>query len=476
MAQEHLDRLSAVDAAFLHQERDGHHMHIGGVSVFAGPPPGFEALAHHVRSRLHRVPRYRQKLANVPIGLGRQRWIDDPTFNLEYHVRHTALAGPGDEEALTTLVARLFSQRLDRTKPLWELWMVENVQDGRFALISKAHHALVDGVAGVDLMTMLFDLTAAPPDDGAPGPWVPHPEPGPAQLAATSLAGAARTAAALPLRLAAGAARPARTLAHAREVAEGIGEVVWAGLNPSPDSPLNVAIGPHRRVAFVHAGLDDFKRVKDALGGTVNDVVLAVTAGALRTWLHGRGLRTEGLELKACVPVSIRRRGEHADVGNRLTQLVVPLPVHVADPVTRLELVRRATEGVKDSRLAVGAEAIAGLQDFAPPTILAQASRLNFAGRFYNLLVTNIPGPQLPLYVLGRRMERVFPVAFLAGDRALAVAVMSYDGEMGFGLIADLDELADLDVVAAGLRAAIAELVSAAEEALSAPRASPAPA
>jgi WS/DGAT/MGAT family acyltransferase len=285
--------------------------------------------------------------------------------------------------------------------------------------------------------------------------------PSPAELTATSLSGVARTLLSLPLRAAAGAASsPGVAVTRMREAAQGIGEVVLAGLSPAPESPINVPIGPHRRVAHVSSQLTDFKEVKDALGGTVNDVVLAVVAGGLRTWLHLRGQRTEGLELKACVPVSTRGSSEGDAMGNRITQLVAPLPVSVADPVERLRQVREAMDGIKDSKQAVGAEVIAGAQDFAPPTILAQASRLNFSSRFYNVLVTNVPGPQFPLYVLGRRMRRMFPVAFLAGDRSLAIAAMSYDGGLEFGLIADYDALPDLDVLAGGIRASLTEYLA----------------
>jgi WS/DGAT/MGAT family acyltransferase len=229
-------------------------------------------------------------------------------------------------------------------------------------------------------------------------------------------------------------------------------------MSSAPDTPLNVAISPHRRIAIAPADLADFKLVKDRFGATVNDVVLAVVAGGLRDWLHSRGMRTEGLEMKACVPVSTRSVDDNGSLGNRITQLIAPLPIHIADPIERLRLVSAAMAGIKDSKQALGAEIIAGAQDFAPPTILAQSSRMNFSTRFYNLLVTNIPGPQFPLYVLGRELEGVYPVAFLAGDRALAIAIMSYNGRMNFGLIGDLDALADIDVVAEGITHSLREL------------------
>jgi len=450
MAQQHLDRLSAVDAAFLHQEGEATHMHIGAIARFAGPAPPYEDVLEHIRSRLHFVTRYRQKLAVAPGGIGRQRWIDDPRFNLEYHVRHTALPRPGDEERMLRLAGRIFSQRLDRTKPLWELWMVEGLEDGHWALISKTHHALVDGVGGVDLTTVLFDLLPDAPPQQTDDVWVPQPEPSGAELAAASLTSAARRTLGLPLR--------AASLAS-RETLGGLAEVARASLSSAPDTPLNVAISPHRRIAIAPADLEDFKLVKNHFGGTVNDVVLAVVAGALRDWLDSRGLRTDGLEMKACVPVSIRAPDEDGSLGNRITQLIAPLPIHVADPVERLRAVSEAMAGIKESKQALGAELIAGAQDFAPPTILAQSSRMNFSTRFYNLLVTNIPGPQLPLYLLGRELEAMYPVAFLAGDRALAIAIMSYNGRMSFGLIGDLDAMADIEVVAEGITHALRELV-----------------
>jgi WS/DGAT/MGAT family acyltransferase len=337
------------------------------------------------------------------------------------------------------------------------MWVVEGIEDGRWALITKTHHAVVDGVAGVDLMTTLFDAEPDPPEP-APDRWQPRPEPSQAQLVATSINATARDLAELPVRAAGELLRPASALARARAAVEGVAELAWAGLNPPPETPLNVEVGPHRRFAVVRASLDDFKAVKNAHGGTVNDVVLAVVAGALRSWLHSRGMRTEGLELRAGVPVSIRGDDDGAG-GNQLAQVLCPLPIYVPDPIDRLRFVSEQMAELKDSRQALGAEVIAGLEDFAPPTILAQASRLNFSTRLYNLLVTNVPGPQVPLYVAGRRLEGVFPIPFLAGDRALAVAVLSYNGGMDFGLLADFDAMPDLDVVAAGVTASLAELL-----------------
>jgi WS/DGAT/MGAT family acyltransferase len=464
MAQAHGDRLSAVDASFLAQEGQNAHMHIGAVMVFEGPPPAFADFADHVRGRLHLVPRYRHKLAIPPIETGRPLWVDDPNFNLEYHLRHTGLPEPGTEDQLRALAARIHSQRLDRTKPLWELWLVQGLEDGRFALISKTHHALVDGVAGVDLATVLFDLAPVPPAIPHEGePWVPQREPSAASMAARGIRGLAQLPFDLAGRAIGMASRPTATLHAAREAVEGVAEVAWAGLNPAPDTPLNVPIGPHRRFAMVRCELSDFKLVKNAFGGTVNDVVLATVAGGLRRWLQARGVRTEGLELRALVPVSIRASDEHGHMGNRLAVMRGPLPVYIEDPVARLQVVRQAMDGLKESKQAVGAEVLTSVQNLAPPTILAQASRMNFSTRLFNLLVTNVPGPQFPLYALGRELQELFPVAFLPENHALAVAIISYNGGIDFGLLGDYDAMPDLDAFAEFLDGARQELVDAAQ-------------
>jgi len=465
MSQQHGDRLTATDASFLAQEGPAAHMHVGAVMIFEGHPPAYDDLADHVRERLHLVPRFRQKLAFPPLETGRPLWIDDPCFNLEYHVRHTALPAPGSEEQLRALAARLHSQALDRTKPLWEIWLVQGLEGGRFALLSKSHHALVDGISGVDLVTVLFDLQPVAAEVEHSGtPWRPRSSPSRLDMAARGVRGLIGLPFDAAARAARAAAHPHEALADTREALEGIGEIVWAGLNPAPETPLNVEIGPHRRVLWVRHELTDFKRVKYALGGTVNDVVLAVVAGALRSWLHSRGVRTEGLELRALVPVSTRARDQHHELGNRLAAMRAPLPVYVEDAAARLRVVREAMNGLKESKQAVGAEVLAGVQSLAPPTILAQASRLNFSTRLFNLLVTNVPGPQFPLYLLGRRLEDLFPVAFLPKRHALAVAVMSYDGGMDFGLLGDYDAMPDLEQLAEMFDASLAELLAAAGE------------
>jgi diacylglycerol O-acyltransferase / wax synthase len=463
MPQQHLDRLTSTDASFLHQEGPASHMHIGAVLLFEGPPPAFADYLEYVRGRLHLVPRYRQKLATPPLETGRPLWVDDPNFNLEYHVRHTALPSPGTEEQLFLLASRIDSQPLDRSKPLWESWLVEGLEDGRFALIFKNHHALVDGVSGVDLATVLFDVSPEPrPADPGLEPWQPKREPSPAELVLAGVRGLVNTTLDIMTRTLAAATRPGTSLGLLRDAAEGIGEIVWAGLNPAPETPLNVEIGPHRRYAVVRQQLADYKEIKDSLGGTVNDVVLTVVSGALADWLHSRGVRTEGLELRALVPVSVRVNAHDGTLGNQLTAMRAPLPVYIDDPVARLRFVKQAMDGLKESKQAVGAATLTAVNSLAPPTILAQASRLNFSTRLFNLIVTNIPGPQVPLYVLGRKLDDVFPLAFLPNDHALAVAIMSYNGAIDYGLLGDYDALPDIDVIADGIAVALEELLQAA--------------
>ncbi len=464
MPQRHLDRLTPVDASFLHQEGPVSHMHIGGLTIVEGPPPSMDEFLEQIRRRLHLVPRYRHKLAHTAVDSGRPVWVDDPDFNLEYHVRHTALPAPGGMDQLQDLTARIFSQQLDRTKPLWEMWLIEGLEDNRFALITKTHHSLIDGIAGVDLATVLFDLSPEPtPLPAGRAAWQPHPEPGTVALLATGLEGAFRAGVSLLEGAFTALAHPEWALDRAREAAEGIGELIWAGLNPAPETPLNVPIGPHRRFIAVTNELEDFKTVKNAFGGTVNDVVLAVVAGALRSWLISRGRRTEGVEMRALVPVSVRHEGEH-DGGNRIVVMRGPLPIYIADPLNRLRFVSNAMDGLKESKQAVGAEVISGAQNFAPPTILAQASRLNFSTRLFNLIVTNVPGPQFPLYVLGREMLQAIPVAFLPENHAMAIAIMSYNGQMNFGLLGDFDALPDIDTIAENISAELQTLIRLARE------------
>ena len=444
-----MDRLSSIDASFLAQERDGSHMHIGGIMVFEGPAPRREEFAANLEARLHLVPRYRQKLSFPRFEMGRPLWVDDPSFNLGYHVRHTALPAPGSVEQLRLLVGRIFSQRLDRSKPLWELWLVEGFEDDRFVIVNKTHHALVDGVSGADLTTVLFDLAregseVVPPERV----WNPAPEPSDADVVARGIGDLATTPIGLARRALGAATRPARTAAGAREAAAGVGEVLWGTVNSAPKTPLNGPIGPHRRVTWARIPLAQMKEIKDALGGTVNDVFLAAVAGALRRWLRTRGVRTEGLEIRSAVPVSVRAEGDNAALGNQITVMVGRLPTYADDPAERLRIVTESMRGLKESKQALGAEVIVSIEEFAPPTIFARASRLHFSTRAYNLLTTNVPGPQFPLYVEGRELLELIPVAFLAPDQRLAIACMSYNGTVALSLMGSYEEVPDLEDLA----------------------------
>jgi WS/DGAT/MGAT family acyltransferase len=457
------DRLTGLDNSFLALEDAGAHMHVGSCMLFEGEAPAYDDFVAKVDSRLHLVPRYRQKLAFPPLTQARPVWVDDPHFNPGYHVRHTALPEPASLEQLRNLTGRVLAQRLDRGKPLWELWLVQRVEGDRFAIVSKTHHCLVDGVSGVDIATVLFDLEPEPDPPPQPPPaWFPRPEPTPASLIADALAeqvaaplGAARSAA--------GAlAHPERTAGQLGKAAAGLGAVLAAGLQGAPASTYNVPIGPHRRFAWVDGDLKQFKAIKDALGGTVNDIVLSVVAGALRSHMQANGHEVDGIELKAMVPMSVRAEAEKGALGNRVTAMYAPLPVYAADPVERFQIVHEAMQGLKESGQAVGAELITQLAGFAPPTLLSQASRLQSAQRMFNVVVTNVPGPQFPLYILGRRLLRIYPQVPLVTNTALGIAIMSYDGTLNFGLLSDFDALPDLDDLAAALRDAIAEMAIAA--------------
>src|SRR5215212_2401080 len=459
----HLDRLTAVDASFLTNESSSSHMHVGAILIFEGPPPRYVDLVEHVRSRLPLVPRFRQKLVVPPLEAGRPLWADDVNFNLTYHIRHTALPDPGGEEELKGLAGRVFSQQLDRLKPLWELWLVQNLERDRFALLTKTHHAMVDGVSGVDIGTVLFDVEREAEPLKLEDDWVPQPEPGTTELVARGVADAVAAPVKLAERAIEAVRKPETTARKAVEALEGVGEIITAFADPAPDVPLNEEIGPHRRYVWARSELATFKRIKDSLGGTVNDVVLAVVTGALRSWLHGRGIRSEGLELRALVPVSIRTQDERGDLGNRIALMRGPLPVYIEDPVRRLRTISDAMSGLKRSKQALGAEVISRFNDFAPPTLLAQASRINFSTRLFNLIVTNVPGPQIPLYVLGRELQDVFPVAFLPENHALAIAIMSYNGGIDFGLLGDYDGMEDIGMLATGLSESLGDLLAAAE-------------
>jgi diacylglycerol O-acyltransferase / wax synthase len=457
------DRLTGLDSSFLHLERDAAHMHVAACTVFKDQVPTYDELLGLLDSRLHLVPRYRQRLAFVPLSQGRPVWVDDPHFNLTYHVRHSALPRPGGDTELKRLSGRIFSQALDRNRPLWELWLVEGLADDRFALLSKTHHALVDGVSGVDIFTVLFDSAPDPmPVAAAEHEWVPRPLPTQAQLLADALIERSTAPAEIVRGVRATLRGPRRVARKAAESLAGVGALAWVGLRAAPSSPLNVKIGPHRRFTWVQGDLNQFKAIKNSLGGTVNDVVLAVVAGALGRYLRRHGHPTEGLVLKAMVPVSVRSDLERGALGNRVAAMWAPLPIGMTDPVERFRTISEAMAGIKESGQAVGAQVLTGLTGFAPPTIMAQAARIQARQRLFNLVVTNVPGPQHPLYLLGRELEAVYPMVPLAENTALGIAIMSYNGQLNFGFDADYDALPDAEALTDDLRSSIDELAAGA--------------
>ncbi|MEY2441512.1 MAG: diacylglycerol O-acyltransferase / wax synthase [bacterium] len=474
----HGDRISALDASFLHLEKAGERLHVASVTIFEGPAPTWDELREHVEARLHLVPRFRQRLAEVPLDQGRPVWVDDPHFNLRYHLRHAGLPAPGSEEQLKNLAGRLFAQPLDRTKPLWELTLVDGLSahagpwgrpdahDGRpwvgqFALISKSHHAFVDGESAVDITRVLFDAEpdAAPPPPPK-GTWVARPLPTPAQLLSDALLERATHPNELARSVRAALRVPRHLLTGTRERLQKAGALTFAGLEPAPPTPLNVKVGPHRRYTWVDAELAELRAIKDSLGGTVNDAVLAVVAGALGRYLRHRAIDTRDLVLKALVPISVR--AENAVLGNVVAPLSAPLPVGIEDPVEQYRAIREDASVLEGTRAAIDARTLTELAGFASPTIMSQAARLQHSQRFFNLVVTNVPGPQFPLYLLGRRLRALYPVVPITGHQALGIAVMSYDGHLGFGLLADYDALPDVDVLATELRAAIDALAAGA--------------
>ena len=453
------ERLTVLDEMFLHLENHNTHMHVGAAIIFEGPPPDFQEFLDQARLRLQNVPRFRQKLRTVPFGLGRPVWVDDTHFNLEYHIRHTALPPPGNDEKLKALTARIMSQRLDRSKPMWEIWFAEGLTNDRFALISKTHHALVDGVSGADLMTVILDLSPEG-QDIEPEHWVPDPEPTADQL----LTDAVRERITSPgeiVRIAQSTAMNPRTVPNRFvEAARALGSFVGGTLDFAPESTINQPIGPHRRFETVLTDLEDVKHIKNQLGGTVNDVVLSSVAGGLRHLLKSRGERTDDLQLRAMVPVSVRADEQKGALGNQVASIWAPLPVFEEDPVKRLEFVHEKMKDLKSSGQAVGAQVLTSLGEWAPPTVLAQASRLVSRQRAYNLVVTNVPGPQFPLYSMGREMKEVYPVVPLVDNTAIGIALFSYNGVICWGILGDYDAAADLSVLAEGIEKSIAELLA----------------
>ena len=456
-----MDRLSPLDSLFLHVEDGVTHMHIASCAIFERPPPPYEDVVELFASKLPLLPRYRQKVRFVPAHLGPPVWVDDPHFNLAYHVRHTALPPPGGEQELDNLMGRLMAVELDRHRPLWEVWMVEGLTGGRWALISKVHHCMVDGVSGTDLMVQLLDddrHPAPPPGDA----WTPLPEPSAARLAVGGALDLLRIPARQLQAAGAVARRPRASFEAFRNV---VGGSIALGreLRPQPTLSIEGAIGPHRRWGVARAYLDELKTIRSALGGTVNDVALSVIAGAFRDLLLARGDPVDGTELRSLVPVSVRAADDHS-ANNQVSVIIARLPVGVADPVERLDATRREMEVLKASHEAEAGEFISTLAGFTPAVVealglrSATATLRRLPQRGVQTVTTNVPGPQYPLYALGREMVEYLPFVPLSQGVRLGVAILSYNGQICFGVTGDYDTVPEVDWFCRRIEAGIAEL------------------
>ncbi|MGY1775281.1 wax ester/triacylglycerol synthase family O-acyltransferase [Geodermatophilus sp. SYSU D00804] len=443
------ERLSTLDASFLYLEDDGVPIHVAGVLVLEPVEGGLDTLAELVEARLPLVPRYRQRIVPVPGHLANPVWADDPDFDVAYHVRRSAVPRPGTEAQLLDLVSRVTSRPLDRGRPLWEVYLVEGLSGGRVAVVTKTHPALVDGLGAVDIAQVLLD-----PSPDAPVPsaddWAPRRVPGPVELVRDALGDYVQrpTAVLETARSAVGDLRS--TAARVRGVAGGLVRAARSAVVPAPHGPLARTLGNQRRVAVARADLEDLKAIRKAHGGTINDVLLTVLSGALRDWLLSRGEPVLGsTAVRALVPVSVQ--GEEQDApGSSVAAYLVDLPVGEPNPWVRLARLSYAMRGVTGSGRSVRADTLVALTGFAPPTLHALGARAarGLSRRMFNLVVTNVPGPQVPLYAAGSRMLEVFPVVPLVGGQGLAVGMTSYDGHVYVGLNADRDGVVDVDVLA----------------------------
>ncbi|HEY5335078.1 MAG TPA: wax ester/triacylglycerol synthase family O-acyltransferase [Mycobacteriales bacterium] len=457
-----MQRLSPLDASFLHIEGASSPMHIASTAIFEGPPPSMDEIRRMVVSKLPLVPRYRQKVRFVPLEIGRPVWVDDVHFNIDYHLRHTALPSPGSDDQLRRLVGRIMSQLLDRTKPLWEMWVVEGLDDGHWALISKSHHAMVDGVSGTDLLAVMLD-SEPEPSRSEPPPWQPAPETSPAEFVGAAIAERLFS----PYE----AFRGARSLVtRPRHLVEqlginGKGLINLRGvLAPKEVSSLNGPIGPHRRYTWTRGSISEVKTVRKALGGTLNDVVLAAITQGFRELLLSRDEPVDGRTVRSLVPVSVRKADQKGSYDNRVSAMFAELPIGLTDPVERLHSISAQLADLKESRQAVAGETLTSLAGFAPPALLAAGTRLatRMPQRNLNTVTTNVPGPRVQLYAAGRRMLEAFPYVPLAGQIRLGVAIFSYLDSLNFGITGDYDANPDIEVLARGISNGLADLAKAA--------------
>jgi len=456
-----VDRMSATDASFFYAESENTPLHVGSVAVFDGPAPTYGDVVRLLLGKLHNVPRYRQRVREVPFSLGRPMWVDDPHFQILYHVRHTAVPSPGSDEQLRNLAGRVLGQRLDMAKPLWEVWLVEGLENGRWAIISKVHHCMVDGIAGTDLMQQIFDIDPDAPHP-APKDWTAQRDPTGLGLVTgavvDNLTHPLRQLTSLPATGAAG--RTAKGLVDStKNLANALPQLARQAATPMART-LTGPIGPHRRWAWTDGQFEEFKAVRTALGGTVNDVVLTAITGGFRDLLKSRGALSENVVVRSMVPVSVRKPGERGSLDNRVSAVFVDLPVGEPDPAERLARIRKQMDEYKRSMQAVDARSIIAMGDFVAPTLLSLGVRAAMQlGQFWaQAVTTNVPGPRVPLYVLGRRMCSAHAYVPIAGGTRVSIGIFSYLNTMTFGINADFDGFPDVDVLATGIRRGIDEL------------------
>jgi WS/DGAT/MGAT family acyltransferase len=450
MAKYTYERLTFLDESFLLMERSNSPMHVAGVATFdAGSlrkPNGgidIDRIRAHVSSRLHLIPRYRQRLGYIPIE-GRSIWVDDEHFNIHYHVRHTALPKPGDERQLKRLAARVMSQHLDRSKPLWEIWIVEGLEhDDRYAMISKVHHCMVDGMSTVDLLGVL--LNPEPREEiPATRDWIPRPVPGTYEL----IRDAAWRYASLPFGI--GQSLP-RLLQQTqdprsdfRSRLRAARDTIGAGFRPPSETPLNQPIGPHRRFDWLAMDLTTVKEVKNKYEVSLNDVVLATVAGAVRSFLQRRRVNVDVLDFRVMAPVSMRSADERGTLGNRVSAWMVPMPLDEKDPRERIRKICATTSELKRSKQAMGAEVLTQVGEWTPSTLLSLGARMATRALPFNLVVTNVPGPQVPLYMLSAKMRDSYGLVPLMDNLCLGIVLFSYAGQLCWGFTCDWDLLPDL--------------------------------
>lgn len=450
------DRLSPQDSSFLYWEAPNVHMHVGGLIVYDDTGFTMEDVYKHAAERMQLVPRFRKKLMFVPYNQGRPIWVDDDSFEIAYHVRHTALPDPQGERELYNLFARIMSSQLDRTRPLWEMWIVDMPGDQR-AMIYKTHHALIDGVSGVDLAAVILDITPEGREVELEE-WIPEPPPTPTQLLADTMLERLTQPAEMYRAIRGTTRTPREWFDRAKEIGKGIGQVTRVPFEAAPKTSLAKQKGGYRRFDVASADLAAFKAIKNEHDTTVNDVVLAVVSGGLRKFLIERGDDVEDLVMKAAVPVSTRDESDEMSMGNKVSAMFAELPVGVADPFERLRRVRVQMGDLKDSLQALGTETMMKLADFAPPSLIGLAGRAVANQWVMNLTVTNVPGPQFPLYFMGGKIHEILPFVPLVGATSVGVAVLSYEGKIRFGLTADWGTVPDLHVLTEGIEKSIAEL------------------